>query len=296
MFKRIAKTFGILAVAALATACVNETASSDEPVENAFDPVSMPEHDAMLIVQLLNSPSTTLTVLDDEVGLNRSAATELIATRNGKDNVYPSADDHVFHTIADVDAVRYVGSVALEQLRAYAIAHAPAGPELVEGVEFTSEQVTAIVWGVNQATVEELDQDVGLLRTAAEALVASGPYTSVSQMGDVSYVGPAALRQLRDHAVLWSTEMGGDTQTQQSSQGGTYDGVSFDGTTADAALAISNTATLNQLMNAGGMTSSGAHSIVDGRPFATLRDVSDTYGVGPATMQDLHDYAASGTF
>ena len=186
----------------------------------------------------------------------------------------------------------YVGTSALNKLHDYAMAQTASQAELVEGVQFTAEQSDAVIWGVNTATVDELRNDVSLIRTAAENLVAGAPYASVSEMGEVAYVGPAALGALRTHAVVWSWEMG----QGGVSQAGTYDGVSFDESAAQTALSIANTASYLQLTQVGGIFPGGANAIVAGRPYVTLAAVADTYGVGPASMRSLHDYAISGEF
>jgi DNA uptake protein ComE-like DNA-binding protein len=163
---------------------------------------------------------------------------------------------------------------------------------VVEGVEFSAEQVVAVVWGVNHASLTELENDVGLSNQASDNLVASAPYASMEEIAYVAYVGPAMLGHLRDHAEVWGAELDG----QAPSLAGSYDGVSFDEATAGVALEIANTASYEDLTNDGGIYGGGAEAIVGARPFDSLARVSDTYGVGPATMQSLHDYAASGTF
>lgn len=293
MFARFVKTFGMLTLAAASVACASEAgAPQQEGVGGSFDPITLPSHEIDLVVQFVNSPSTTLEVLDVDVALDSRAAEHIIRHRNGADGIYPSTDDNRFDSLEELDGVPYVGESALRALRDWAVAHPPVQAELVEGVQFSPEQVTAVVWGVNHASLTELDDEVGLLRQAAENLIASAPYASVTEIGAVSGVGPAALTSLRNHAVLWSAEMNAGT----TSQAGTFDGVTFDDSTASIALSIANTATLAQLTGEGGLPSVGANAVIAGRPFSALAAVSETYGVGKATMQALHDYASSGQF
>jgi DNA uptake protein ComE-like DNA-binding protein len=163
----------------------------------------------------------------------------------------------------------------------------------VEGIGFSVEEVKAVLWGVNHASLEELDGKVGLTSQAADSLIALAPFETVEEIGAAPYVGAAALGLLRDHASVWADEMNGTSEPPPApTDAGTYDGVEFDEPTAAAALTIANEASFEELTGAGAMNANGTHAIVDGRPFATLADVSDTYGVGPATMQALHDYAA----
>jgi len=293
MFIRLTKTLGILTLAAAAAACSAAGSDSSEEVEGAFDPISLPQHEIDQVVQLVNSPATTAAVLDFDIGLDSRAAENIIAHRAGSDGVYPSGDDDRFTSLEELDSVPFVGASALRKLRDWAVAHPPAQPELVDGVQFSAEQAVAVVWGINHASVSELDLEVGLTSTAAKNLVAGAPYETVTEIGAVEGVGPAALGVLRNRATAWAVEMG---QGSAPAQAGTYDGIAFDENTADKALSIANTATYAQLTGEGGMYSGGATTIVEGRPFSSLAALSETYGIGPASMRALHDYAASGKF
>ncbi|MCA9592266.1 MAG: hypothetical protein KC776_03120 [Myxococcales bacterium] len=291
MFARFFKTACMLTLAVSAAACASETGSS-ENVAGQGQTITFPANEVDLVVQFVNDPATDLATLDESVGLDVRAAENILSHRAGADGAYPSADDNAFDNLEELDAVAYVGNSALQKLRDYVVAQPASTAELVEGVEFTAAQSDAVVWGVNTATVDELRYDVGLVRTAAENLVAGAPYASVTEIGEVAYVGPAALGALRTHAPVWSSEMG----QGGVSQAGTYDGVTFDESTAVTALAIANTATELQLTSVGHMYPGGANAVVAGRPYVTLAAVADTYGVGPSSMQSLHDYAKSGEF
>lgn len=71
--------------------------------------------DDKLILDLVNDRSTTEAVLDDDVGLDRRAAAGIIARRP-------------FATLAELDAVPYVGQSALDKLLEYARATQGGGP------------------------------------------------------------------------------------------------------------------------------------------------------------------------
>lgn len=246
------------------------------------------ESDQTAVLAFVNDAATTQALLDGEVGLDARAAKNIVTARNGVDGLYPSPDDVPFVSLVALDAVVYVGDTALTKLRDFALAHPPALPELVEGVAFSSSQVSAVVWGVNQATLETLDVAVGLDARAAQQLVAARPFSSVTQMGAVAYVGPTALEALRAYAVQWAAQRGAGTAGLE----GTWDGVAFDADTAAAALSAAQTASLEQLL-AAALPSSGARAMVAGRPYASLAQVAAVSGVGPATMTALHAYAAS---
>ncbi len=292
MFSRIAKTVSLVSLVAL-SACATEVGPEESSdLEGSAQPITMPQHEIDQVVHFLNSTTTTQDVLDIEVGLDRRAAENLTFHRNGLDGAYPSTDDNPYDNLEEVDRVAFVGNSALLKLRNFAVANPPAQAEIVEGVQFSSEQSAAVVWGVNNASLYELDITLGLTSSAAYSLVENAPYSSVTEMGAVIHVGPSALASLRNEAARWGAEMAQPV----ASQAGRYDGVDFDEQTAEIALSIANNAPELQLTQQGNLWSGGAQTIVENRPYATLRAVSDTYGVGRTTMRQLRDYAKSGQF
>ena len=252
--------------------------------------ITMTPADAEVVLALVNYPGTDAALLDTTVGLDRRAAAGIVAFRVGADGVEPSSDDGAFTSIAQLDAVPYVGDAALLKLQAYAIAHPVPAPETVEGVAFAGWQSQAVVWGVNGADAATLD--ALLDRRAVSALIAARPFTSVAAMGPVAYVGSAALKALRGQAPLWWSALG---SSGAASLAGSIDGVSFDEATAATALEIANQATAEQL-TAHAITSAAAAHLLAARPYASLAQVAATSGVGPATMTALRTYAQSGAW
>ena len=74
--------------------------------------------DAIALLAFLNDATTTMTVLDYEVPLDKRAAGNLIGHRNGGDDVFGTSDDDLFDSVAEVDAVRWVGPATLDRLAA----------------------------------------------------------------------------------------------------------------------------------------------------------------------------------
>lgn len=109
------------------TGCAPERlAPPDGAGEGARYAEGTPE--ALLIVRAANE--LTLAELDDEVPLDRRAATNLVDGRSGADDVDGTDDDTPYATLAEVDAVKYVGEVAMESMLAYASARWPPPPPL----------------------------------------------------------------------------------------------------------------------------------------------------------------------
>ncbi|HMV66533.1 MAG TPA: nuclease A inhibitor family protein [Myxococcota bacterium] len=160
---------------------------------------------AAAILALLNDPATTLTTLDIDAALERRAATNLINYRNGRDRVVGTADDNRFDTLAEADAVAYVGDAAIAALLAYAVAHGylPEGSDpygTIEGVAFTWDEAQRTLILANTADHATLDVDVALDVRAANAIVAGRPFASLEAVANAAYVGRSAL----DHLRTWA--------------------------------------------------------------------------------------------
>jgi DNA uptake protein ComE-like DNA-binding protein len=263
------------------TGCATDTTL--EGVSGSQSALSFNAGQKALVLAFVNDEATTFELLDDEVALDKRAASNIIAHRNGPDTVFPSGDDDLFGDLEELDAISYVGPVALSKILAYATANPPPAGELVEGVNFSGGEAQAVIAGVNLASVSELDHAVGLDRRAAQNLVAAAPYASVTEMGPIGYVGASALTKLRSYAAVWKNEAG---------YAGTFDGVSFDAVTAATVLEIVNQSTVGGLMTQG-MWTKGAITIVDHRPYNDLGEVAATSGIGSATMSTLHAIASA---
>lgn len=186
----------------LVAACSGAVGAGDAISESSL---TLPATDAARVLAFVNYPGTDVDVLDHAVGLDARAAANIAAQRNGADGVTPSADDRPFTTIAQLDAVPFVGDSALGKLQAYSEAHPAPAAETVEGVQLAGWQSQAVVWGVNQASLADLD--ALLDRRAAQGLVATRPFSTVAAMGPVPYVGPSALGHLLAQAPAWWAAM-----------------------------------------------------------------------------------------
>lgn len=260
----------VIALFAL-TAC-NETLTGAESDRLVISPVEV-----TAVLDLVNDPKTTESILDVAVGLDRRAAQNILTTRAGLDGVYPSSDDRRFDTLEELELVKLVGPVAMELLRDYVIDHPAPSGTLVEGVEFTAVENESVLWGVNGATFEELDIGAALPSTTARSIVDNAPYGSLEELAAAPQVGKATLQALRGYSPVWA---------DISALAGTFDGVAFDGREAFDALEIANHATHEQL-TAAGAYSAGARAIVDNRPYEDLAEVASTSGVGASTMAAL---------
>jgi hypothetical protein len=193
--------FTWLASLALGALCACTGTTADSVGSDDYD-LTLAAGEAEKILALVNYPGTDAEALDVDAKLDARAAANIVARRNGPDGIAPTGDDQPFVSLADLATVKFVGDSALTKLRTYALAHPAPASELVEGVAFQGWQSEAVVWGVNHASAAEL-KAAGLTITAANSLAAKAPYASVSAMGPVTNIGPAALGKLRTRAAAW---------------------------------------------------------------------------------------------
>lgn len=186
------------------------------------------ELNADAIVAFVNASTTTLEVLANDVKLDARAAKGLV-------------DGRPFASLAQVDAVPYVGAVALAKLDAFAAAAAPTAEVSVEGVVFTADEARDAVAIANDARL----LSAGLSTTATNQLVAGRPYATVTAIGAVSGVGPAALTALRTFARAHPGSA--PTPTPSGCSGGTYDGVPFTASEECHAVDFMNRARFSEL-------------------------------------------------
>ena len=72
------------------------------------------------LVEFINDEATTFEVLDITVGLDRRAAGNLIAHRDGGDRAWGTTDDDIYNTVDEIDAVRFVGPRTIDRMVGYA--------------------------------------------------------------------------------------------------------------------------------------------------------------------------------
>ena len=122
----------LLAPALLLFAPACSSTSTDEPGDGANDGFAAgkadggidPDSDeAKAVLLLVNDLALGFVEFDDDVPLNRRAAQNIIAHRNGPDGDATTPDDNdLFDDLAELDDIKYVGPSALQALLRYAIA------------------------------------------------------------------------------------------------------------------------------------------------------------------------------
>ncbi|MEZ4471173.1 MAG: hypothetical protein R3F60_10310 [bacterium] len=186
----------VVATTAL-TACGGDLDAHSDPFAR-LQAIEVDDAEAAGIVRVANEVSQT--VLDVDIGLDARAAYNIVHRRE----VFGE-----FKTLAEVDAVAYVGESALEKLRAWALSEGyvtPAGVPgtVVNGVIEGSYVGLGILAVANQADLATLDDAVGLDARAAAAIdadrAARGPFRDLGRLDALPYVGVSAFSKLAAHA------------------------------------------------------------------------------------------------
>ncbi len=152
------------------------------------------------VLALVNDPSTTFELLDDDVGLDKRAARGLFEGRP-------------YDSIKEMDAVKWVGGRALDKLLKYAQVNGwvPSGTDLLgffDRVPFTVDEAAATLRLVNEGDPVALRAEAGVSSRALAGIVAARPISSVLVLARVKYVGPRTLENLKAYATKRSEEIG----------------------------------------------------------------------------------------
>ena len=154
----------------------------------------------------LNSRETTLSLLDEDLGLNRRAAEALIQRRNGRDGLYPSADDNPFASVVEVYGVRFVGPATIARIMAHVMDRGwMPGPwdvlGIYDGVPVAVVEAQAALHIANTLSEDDLDGRVGLDARAVESIAQARPLSTVEALVGLAHVGPATLSHLVRHGM-----------------------------------------------------------------------------------------------
>ncbi len=198
----------VLTLSTLPLGCAEMAVQTHEGTGLLADAKSIDEGtpEAIGLLSFLNDAGTTMAVLDDDVPLDRRAAGNLISHRNGGDDTYGTSDDDLFGSVAEVDAVRWVGPKSLDRLLSYAdsLGYVPSGEETLgtwDRVSFSVNEAEWTLFVVNDEEAETLDVTVALDSRAVDSIMAARPIASVEDLAGLYYVGTSALEKILDFAV-----------------------------------------------------------------------------------------------
>lgn len=191
--------FCILPIIACAPSTQGPQLQDEDAVEARIS-IELTDAETLAVLDLANTAS--FEELDQDVSLDRRAAEGIVELRP-------------FATLDELDAVPYVGDVALEKLRAYlALPPVDAVPVQVHGVEEGTTLAQMVLSIANEESEVFLDDTLGLDRRAAAGIVELRPFASLTELDSVAYVGAAAFARLVEEAeVRLARDVDGDGVT-----------------------------------------------------------------------------------
>lgn len=124
--------------------------------------------EAKAVLLLVNDPEVDFEELDDDARLNRRAASNIIAHRDGADELVGGGDDDLFDTLEELDDVRFVGSAALRALLEYATDHGYLAQ--VQGGGTTGDVMTDVIFSPQPSDATHNARVAELIATAQETI------------------------------------------------------------------------------------------------------------------------------
>ena len=157
-------------------------------------------------LEFLNHPTTTVQVLDHDLGLDSRAARHLMSHRNGPDGLVDTDDDDLFNNIAEVDGIYWVGESTLEILRIWVesegwIQDVMQTLGVYDGVHFTVAEGSATIDLTNRASRTELVDFIGLSDAASDLILKIRPLKTMSQLSKIYDIDAPALTNLKEAAL-----------------------------------------------------------------------------------------------
>ncbi len=193
-----------LAGLALSSLALVACASGAAPLGSSSSSLEENSLEAFGLLEFLNQ--TDMTELDIDAALDKRAARNLMAFREGADGQIGTADDRKFVSVAEVDAVKRIGPATLSKLVAYVQSEGWV-PEpwdilgIYDGVHFTYAEAGLALAMVNSASASELKEQVKLASQAVNSIAAARPISSVRVLADLYYVGPAMLGRIKTYVA-----------------------------------------------------------------------------------------------
>lgn len=112
----LASVLSLIAVSACVEPEVEDGATDSFPSGKADGGIDEGSPEAIGVLALVNDPQLTAAGLKAEAGITSRVATNIVKHRRGADGAVDTADDDKFDTLAELDAIPYVGPATLAAL------------------------------------------------------------------------------------------------------------------------------------------------------------------------------------
>lgn len=197
--------FAPLFFAATLVGCAHVGAHPTAPTMAPFGELREGSIAAVGLLDFLNDQGHELDLLDRSIGLDRRASESIVAHRAGADGHLGTDDDGWFTSLAELDAISWVGPASMSKLAGWASAHGYMSTEhrvvgSFEGVSFTFDQAERTLELVNGMSSYALDVQLHLDARAVSSILAARPVQTLGELSELYWVGPATLTRLRAHA------------------------------------------------------------------------------------------------
>lgn len=245
------------------------------------------------MLSFVNGPDATVEVLDREVGLDVRAARSIVGFVRGPDGLHGTADDRELSSIAQLDALSWVGEAALLAIDRYATPRYGLQDLVLEGVHFSAAEAALTVAVCNDARLDA----TGLSGLARLKLSEGRPHVNLVSVASTPQVGPAALLALRKYvAALLGSPPPPPAPARCTELEGKRDGVQFTAAEACKALEFLNTARTSDMR---ALPRTALDFIYFGAPnrpppastrtrWTRLNEYTDSIGVGATAVGALY--------
>jgi len=287
---------GVVALALVG--CGPDSEASWAEVEDGVELVQG-ELTVSAVLAFLNGPDATVDVLDNEVGLDTRAARNIVAHVRGPDGLLGTSDDDLLQSIAELDAIAYVGDAAIAAIDRYATPRYGTQDLVVEGVRFSSAEAAFVVAVCNDARLQE----VRLTNLQKQKLTQARPHASIATVAATYGIGSVALSSLKDYATAHLGPPPPPTPGPCTDTAGTRDGVAFTAAEACKAVEFLNTARTSDMWRLPATSLDFVYFGGPNRPLGNaqrsrwtrLNEFTDAAGVGKATVTGLKESLATWT-
>jgi len=198
-------------------------------------------------VSLINDVATTADTLKSG-GVHTRAANAIIEARDGADALAGTADDQVFGTVDEVDAVYGVGPSAIDQLYAMVAGTCEDAPTVAScedtaHIDFVNDPTTDADHLKAIGVYSRGADNVVAVRNGADGLAGTADddlFDSLEEIDAVSYIGASSIAALEDYAaglcvasadVIFSPQYYGDSHLSA-----TADAIDLSKTSLDIAM------------------------------------------------------------
>jgi len=279
-------------IIALCWACgaAPEASPDVDPADSAFS-LELTAEQTSGVLLFVNDCATTVQVLDVDARLDKRAASNIVAHRDGTIEGECGAGDR-FDDLDELDKVAYVGDVGLGRIVSHAetLGFIDADGGTYDGVALSDEASVGVLAVANGASFETLDRVVGLDVRASRAIVAARPYANpvravnMKALAATRYVGASALRKLDTYGARW---------VACPADGADVEGVLFSNLDAHDVLDLANNGDTAALKSISGIGGTIAGRLSAARPFEAVTDIGAVSGIGRTVLGHLRDQVST---